>query len=302
MLNILSNGHFCNVTTLSWPRPRSACWFPDSEFLPQLAFEVGKKSDRQEFSPLSVCSLWPSWLVIFIQGGEPERADSTSSCTWSQSAPGGPGGSSFLCQSTNRLTWTWLGCPLQVRWDKRWGVILPTSFPDGWIQDRKWNEPENMLLGRAPGFWNIMMAGQERFSPTESGSVGQPVRRIDHAMRMKLLLDAGLQLCGFNSHQPAALRLYSSSTLCHPLSECKKSRQRQSLPDESTAAFGKSTLACGIGPKKSLKIIKGKNFVLFFSTKWVYSTYITGENGLKVSHTEDLLCAYTGLFRISSFF
>jgi hypothetical protein len=41
---------------------------------------------------------------------------------------------------------------------------------------------------------------------------------------------------------------------------------------------------------------------LFFSTKWVYSTYITGENGLKVSHTEDLLCAYTGLFRISSFF
>lgn len=49
-------------------------------------------------------------------------------------------------------------------------------------------------LEEPQGSGTSMVAGQELFSPIESGSVGQPVRRTDHAMRMELLLDAGASL------------------------------------------------------------------------------------------------------------
>lgn len=49
-------------------------------------------------------------------------------------------------------------------------------------------------LEEPQGSGTSMMAGQELFSPMESGSVGQPVRRTDHGRRVKLLLDSGASL------------------------------------------------------------------------------------------------------------
>lgn len=46
--------------------------------------------------PSSLCMLTLAKLTLaIIQGGEPEKADSTSSCTWTQSAPVDPGGPPF---------------------------------------------------------------------------------------------------------------------------------------------------------------------------------------------------------------
>lgn len=78
-------------------------------------------------------------------------------------------------------------------------------------------------LEEPQGSGTSMMAGQELFSPVESGSVGQPARRTDHAMRMKLLLDSDASLWLWFPSASSAAALFKRHTVL----------SARSVPEES---------------------------------------------------------------------
>lgn len=106
------------------------------------------------------------------------------------------------------------------------------------------------------------MPGQELFSPVESHSVGQLMRRADNITERKLPLDSGSFLWLWAPAAAGAAAFFKWHATVSPREASGESTLIRALFDEPTAGFGKNTLAYEIRQKKPFKIFKMLYFVV----------------------------------------
>ena len=106
------------------------------------------------------------------------------------------------------------------------------------------------------------MPGQELFSPVESHSIGQLMRRADNITERKLPLDSGSFLWLWALPATSAAAFFTWCATVSPREAPEESTLIRALFDEPTAGFGKNTLAYEIRQKKRFRIFKMLYFVV----------------------------------------
>lgn len=181
----------------------------------------GQEEERQTGVYSSLCMLTLAKLTPDIQiGWRARKSWLHQQLHMGPISTRGPRGPSFLCQSTNRLTWTWLVVSSPSPGGQEMGRHSPNFF-SRWL-----NQRQEMKWGWKYAVWKSPRVLEQQWWLGKNCSLPWSQALWDSQWEEQIMQQewncfwTQELLCGFRFYETPAPQLFSSSILCHPLGEC----------------------------------------------------------------------------------